>query len=75
MAVAVEERQLVAPVTAACFTEDRNWVLSGCGPYLRVHPTRADQGGLKARPGSPSTRPSCVCHARSHRTCARALPS
>ena len=44
MAVAVEERQLVAPVTAVCFTEDCNWVLSGCGPYLRVHPTRADQG-------------------------------
>ena len=45
MAVAVEERQLVAPVTAVCFTEDRNFVLSGSGPYLRVYPTKADPAG------------------------------
>ena len=53
MAVAVEERQLVAPVTAVCFTEDRNFVLSGSGPYLRVYPTKADPAGQGRQSGQP----------------------
>ena len=61
MSVAVEERQLVAPVTAVCFTEDRNWVLSGCGPYLRVHPIRTETTGRPASQAFYQTKVLCIC--------------